>query len=66
MALHAARLACPHPLEADRRLELESPLPEVLSAFIAHLDATETREFSGGGISCKKASKSRGLPFEAY
>ncbi|MDR2679087.1 MAG: RluA family pseudouridine synthase, partial [Zoogloeaceae bacterium] len=40
MALHAARLACPHPLEADRRLELESPLPEVLSAFIAHLDAT--------------------------
>ncbi|MDR1646566.1 MAG: RluA family pseudouridine synthase [Zoogloeaceae bacterium] len=53
MALHAARLTCPHPLAAESRLVLESPLPEALAAFIAHLDATETREVSIGDASCK-------------
>lgn len=47
MALHAARLDCPHPLEASR-LSLRAPLPEALKAFISHLDAVEERDFGAG------------------
>ncbi|MDR3322892.1 MAG: RluA family pseudouridine synthase [Zoogloeaceae bacterium] len=46
MALHAARMECPHPLEADKRLTLTAPLPEPLQRFIRHLDATGARDFS--------------------
>ncbi|MDR2165233.1 MAG: RluA family pseudouridine synthase [Zoogloeaceae bacterium] len=43
MALHAARLDCPHPLDAGCNLQLVAPLPKGLRTFIAHLDATESR-----------------------
>ena len=41
MFLHAAKLALPHPLTGVP-LELESPLPEDLRAFVEKLDRNET------------------------
>jgi 23S rRNA-/tRNA-specific pseudouridylate synthase len=34
--LHAARLAFPHPV-AEERIDVESPLPDDLQAFLARL-----------------------------
>ena len=44
MFLHAARLALPHPL-SGAPVELESPLPDELSSFIAQLDRNEARSY---------------------
>ena len=43
MFLHAARLSLPHPLQ-DHLIELESPLPAELLAFLKQLDANERRD----------------------
>jgi 23S rRNA pseudouridine955/2504/2580 synthase len=44
MFLHAAKLALPHPL-TDATVELESPLPDELRAFVEKLDRNETRTY---------------------
>lgn len=44
MFLHAAKLAMPHPL-TNATLELESPLPGELRAFVEKLDRNETRTY---------------------
>ncbi|MCB1907935.1 MAG: RluA family pseudouridine synthase [Rhodocyclaceae bacterium] len=43
MFLHAWRLDFRHPL-TDARIRLESPLPEALEAYLAHLEQTQERE----------------------
>lgn len=50
MALHAARMECPHPLETQR-LTLISPLPEALRHFLRHLDTIEGREYLADNFS---------------
>jgi len=44
MFLHAAKLGLPHPL-TNAALELESPLPNELRAFVEKLDRNETRTY---------------------
>lgn len=44
MFLHAAKLAFRHPL-TDREIELESPLPAELEAFVASVEQNEEREY---------------------
>lgn len=45
MFLHAAKLDFHHPLERERKIVLDSPLPKELSGFIDQLDAHEKREY---------------------
>lgn len=44
MFLHAWKMEFPHPLK-EERLQLEAPLPEALEGFLAHLRATEERDY---------------------
>lgn len=46
MFLHAWRLSLPHPL-TPRRLDIESPLPPDLAAFVAELDKEKTLHVRG-------------------
>jgi 23S rRNA pseudouridine955/2504/2580 synthase len=44
MFLHAAHLRFRHPL-TDREIALDSPLPEDLAGYLAHLEVTEQRDY---------------------
>jgi len=44
MFLHAASLCFRHPL-TDREIALESPLPDELAGYLAHLEVTEQRDY---------------------
>ncbi|GAA5184643.1 RluA family pseudouridine synthase [Niveibacterium umoris] len=44
MFLHAASLVVPHPVSGEP-LELAAPLPDELAQFVAHLDASEARNY---------------------